>query len=408
MRDDAAAGEQHLEKHLKIDEYNDASLRPLRILHLTTCSDRVGGAERMLIDLARRADRKRWDLTFMTLADDGPVSAALAKAGWPVYSAQLSRATDLPLALIRIAAVLRRTQPDVLHTHLWHAGLIGTLMRPFTNAQIVQTRHYEDFFLLRKMPVRVTLDKWVARRAAAIAAVSAGTKAHLLCNEQVSEHKITVIENGVDIEQLGAYSRKEGHAKLDSEGIVGDPILLCAGTFDVRKGHIYLIKAFRGLVRKLPKAQLVLLGIGELMQTIRDQVKDLGLETSVHFLGYREDAHALMAGADVYLQPSIEEGFGLAVIEAMALNVPVVVSDVGGMKGTVEHGVTGIRVPPRDPDALAHSIRELVSCPARAAQLAQAARATVHARYSIQQIVNEYDAWYRRLLSYCRQPCASE
>jgi glycosyltransferase involved in cell wall biosynthesis len=400
MRDDVAAGVDPENRHPEVDEYKHALARsPIRILHLTTCSDRVGGAERILIDLARWADRRRWDLTFMTLADEGPVSTALAKAEWPVHSARLSRATDLPLAVVRIGTVLRRTQPDILHTHLWHAGLMGMLMAPFTNARIVQTRHYEDLFLVRRMPVRVLLDRWVAKQAAAIAAVSAGTKIHLIRNEQIPEGKITVIENGVDIEQLDAHSQGEGRVRLGSEGIVGAPILLCAGTFDVRKGHVYLISAFRSLVQKLPRAQLVLLGIGPLMQSIRNQVKDCGLEASVHFLGYRDDAHALMAGADVYVQPSIEEGFGLAVVEAMALNVPVVVSDVGGMKGTVEHGVTGIRVPPREPDALAHSIEELLSCPARAARLAQAARATTLARYSIRRIVNEYDAWYRRLLS---------
>jgi glycosyltransferase involved in cell wall biosynthesis len=245
-------------------------------------------------------------------------------------------------------------------------------------------------------------DRWVARKAEAIAAVSTGAKNHLIHVEQISEHKITVIENGVDVEQLRKHSRDEARVKLNNEGVVGVPILLCTGTFDVSKGHIYLVHAFRALLQKFPTAQLVLLGIGPLIGYIREQVRALGLEENVHFLGYREDAHSLMAGADVYVQPSVQEGFGLAVVEAMALSVPVIVSDVGGMKGTVEHGLTGIKVPPREPNALAYSIEELISCPLRAAQLARAARAKALSRYSSRRIVNEYDSWYRRVLSCCK------
>jgi glycosyltransferase involved in cell wall biosynthesis len=147
-----------------------------------------------------------------------------------------------------------------------------------------------------------------------------------------------------------------------------------------------------------PEARLVLLGMGKREQATRDEVRRLGLENHVHFLGHREDVHPLLAGLDVYVQPSIQEGFGLAVIEAMAMKRPVVVSAVGGMLQTVEPNRSGLQVPPAEPTALANAILSLVNDPARARLLGERASERVKESYSLSRMLREYDAVYRRTL----------
>ncbi len=373
--------------------------RPTKILHVTTASDRVSGAERLLIDIARVADRSRWDLAFLTLASEGVVNRSLKEHGWPVYSAELSTARDIVGGLARVLSVIRATRPDIIHTHLWHPAVLGAVIGRFTGARVVETRHYHDYYLIHQRRTRLLLSGWASRTMAGVASVSPASKTHLVQAERVPPQRVVVIENGVDTDHLGTFSKSEGRARLTEAGVSSGPILVCAAIFEERKGHRYLIEALSELTQAFPGVQLVLLGTGLLVDAVRAQARERGLSERVHFLGHREDVHSLIAGADVYIQPSTEEGFGLAVVEAMALHVPVVVSDVGGMKSTVEHDRTGLRVPPGDAAALARAIGSVLSDGDKARRLADTARASAASRYSIHRMVREYEAWYDRVLA---------
>jgi glycosyltransferase involved in cell wall biosynthesis len=214
-------------------------------------------------------------------------------------------------------------------------------------------------------------------------------------HEGVDPTRVKVIENGVEWEALAALDHHEGRRKLEAAGVPPGFLIGCAATFDVRKGHTYLLDAMSIIRPRHPEVQLVLLGAGAGERAVRAQAERLGIADHVHFLGPREDAHQLVAGVDLYVQPSIEEGFGLAVIEAMAMRHPVVVSAVGGMVETVEHDRSGLHVPPAHPGALADAILALLDDPERAKKLGRAATERVRQRYSLERVLAAYDEVYR-------------
>jgi glycosyltransferase involved in cell wall biosynthesis len=368
------------------------------VLHLTTATERIAGAERLLIDIGRFVDRTEWSLAFVTLRSRGPVSEELEATGWPVFSLRIEEDWMLPLGAARLLALLQQRRPAVLHAHLFHGAVLGAFVRRFMAAKLVQTRHYSDYVTQFGSRARQTLDHWAARRADAVIAVSDAARDQLVRDEGVSPLRVSTVENGVDWVRLASLEYDAGRHELRSLGVPDGRIVGCCASFRAQKGHRYLLEACSTLRTTFPDLQVVLLGVGPDEGDLRDRTRSLGLTDSVHFLGHREDALNLMSGFDVYVQPSVEEGFGLAVVEAMAMGRPVVVSDVGGMTKTVEHGRSGLRVEPANPEALADALAALLLDPVRARTLGQAARERIRKRYNIARTLSGYDEVYKTVL----------
>lgn len=377
----------------------------LSVLHLTTESAGVSGAERILLNFAEGSDRGRWKLAFATLRSWGPLNDLLAQTGWPTYDLGVEGAASLPASCVRLAALLRRLRPDVLHVHL-SSALVGAAVAPLVGVPLVQTRHYVDeqhtLDRQHRFRRRGPIDGWAARRCLGIATVSEASRDVLTSKEHVPAERVRVIENGIDIDGLANLDCQAGREGLTRLGVPQGPIVGCAATFRPEKGHPHLLDAWVQVRRQIPDAQLVLFGADIVGQhnepALRAQAAAAGITNSVHFLGYRqEDTHALMAGFDVYVQPALKEAFGLSVIEAMALGLPVVCSDVGGMRRTVEAGATGLRVPPADPGALAEALVALLRDPERRARFGRAGVARAQERYSLRRMLDEYDRWYVEL-----------
>lgn len=375
----------------------------LRVFHLTTSGDVVAGAEQLLVGMARHAAATRWQLEFCTLtARDAlrreSLHHALGERGCPAHSLDIRGVATVPAGLRRLGALLDAFQPDVLHTHLSHASVAGAIASLFhRRVLLVQTRHYGDY-VARFRRRRLVADSWAARRCDHVIAVSEAAKAQLVDGEGVPAQRVTVVENGVEWSLLSELDRADGQRRLAELGVSSRCTIGCAATFNNHKGHTYLLQAMDLVRRRYPEACLVLLGTGTEESTTRAEVERLGLQRHVHFLGHRADGHALMSGLDLYVQPSINEGFGLAVIEAMAMRLPVVASAVGGMLKTVDPGRTGLLVPPADPRALADAMLTLIEDRSLAASLGAHASERVRSRYSLQRMMGEYDAVYRAAL----------
>lgn len=374
-------------------------MKRLRVFHLTTSGDVIAGAEQLLIGIARLADPARWDLAFASLTGRDKMHDALAPYGWPTHAFDLTNVASVPGTLLRLRAALAEFRPDILHAHLSHSTILAAVAGMIDRRLVlVQTRHYSDY-VSRFRKRRLVADAWASRRCDRIIAVSDAARAQLVEVEGVDGARVTVVDNGVEWDRLSALDHDEGRRKLEALGVPPGPTIGCAATFNIRKGHTYLLQAMVRVLARHADARLVLLGTGQDEALTRAEVKRLGLEDRVHFLGHRADAHPLLAGLDVYVQPSVEEGFGLALIEAMATRRPVVATAVGGMLATVDPDRTGLRVPPSDPAALADALLALIDDPARAAELGRNASENVRQHYSLQRMLDQYDEVYRRALA---------
>jgi glycosyltransferase involved in cell wall biosynthesis len=177
----------------------------------------------------------------------------------------------------------------------------------------------------------------------------------------------------------------------------GAPMVVTVGNFTANKGHRYLLEAAVRVRRVVPEVRFVLVGLGPLEGDIRDRARRMGLDGTVVFAGFRKDAPRVAGAGDVFVLPSLREGLPLALLEAMALRRPAVVTRVGGTPEVVEHGRSGLIVPPADPSGLAAAVVSLLQDPDLRRRLGAAAEERA-ADFDIRKSVARMEQVYAGLL----------
>jgi glycosyltransferase involved in cell wall biosynthesis len=354
----------------------------------------VGGGERFLVGLATNLPRERWDVTVCaTRRHAGPLGDELAAAGVRYETlGRKGRYNVLPFA--RLVALLRRERFDVLHAHMFGSNLWGTIFGRLTRTPVViaheQTWSYEG------KPLRRFLDGHViGRRADAMVAVSTRDQERMIELEGVPAAKTTYIPN--------AYLPREGDEPTgDLRAELGiDPDAPVVGTLAVlraQKAIDVLIDAFAIVAERVPRAQLVIGGYGPMQDQWQEHARARGLGDRVHWLGMRRDQPVVLAGLDVAVMSSNFEGTPLFAFECMAARTPMVATDVGGFRDIFVSGESALLVPPRDPEAMAGAIEDLLADPERRRAMAAAAHERL-AEFTVERAVERVEDLYETLLA---------
>ena len=244
-----------------------------------------------------------------------------------------------------------------------------------------------------KNPPRRVIDHLLCRCTDRIIAVSRPVKDSLVSVCRVSPDKVRVIENGLNLERLRIkISRTD---KLRELGLPADARLIgIAAALTPKKGHRYLLSAVARIMPRYPDLYLLLMGEGELLEELKEMVRAKGMEGRVRLLGSRSDALEIISLLDVFVLSSTREGLSIALLEAMALGRAVVITAVGGGVEVVENGVTGLLVPPADPEALAEALERILADPELGARLGRAAEKRIRSRYDIRAMIDSYAEQY--------------
>jgi glycosyltransferase involved in cell wall biosynthesis len=278
-------------------------------------------------------------------------------------------------ALWALRSTLRELAPDIVHTHTSKAGFLGRLGARLAGVpRVVHTMHEPPHNAARHPLVKaayIQLERLAARWADHVVTVSYANQREIAARRLVPAHKLSVIREGLDLQ---AYPRRaEAREGLRRLGIADDvPVVGAVGRLEPAKGHIHLLRALVEVRARIPQARCVIVGGGYLREELERRVVELGLQEAVILTGFREDMLELMQGFDVFALPSLWEGLGIVLLEAMAYERPLVASAVGGVVDVVVPDETGLLVPAAQPAALARALLELLEDPARAARLGQA------------------------------------
>jgi sugar transferase (PEP-CTERM/EpsH1 system associated) len=352
-----------------------------RIVHISLGTD-IGGMERLLIQFARFADRKRFELAFISLRERGKLASQLEDLQWPVQA--LGKQPGLrPGLVFRLARRLRRLNPDVVHTHNTAAFLYGTTAALLVGVpRIIHTRHGQRF----QASSRETFAfRTLSRLAHRVVSVSEDGR-QLTVAEGVRADRACLIRNGVDLAQF-SYSGPRP----------GGPAMVVA-RLSAEKDIATLIQAMKHLSCQLDSQRqpltLSIVGDGALRPQLESLTRSLELGATIRFLGERNEVPALLAEASMFVLPSLTEGISLTLLEAMARGLPVVATDVGGNPEVVEAGRTGLLVSARDPRALAQAMMKIHSDRELGLEMGRCGRQRVEAEFSVQAMVQAYERYY--------------
>ena len=318
-------------------------------------------------------------------------------AGIKCHPLHIRNAIDLA-AGVKLRAILKRERYDVVHFHTSRAHSMAPFARGFGSTLVVTRR-------MDYRPNRVFAPLLFNRAVDGVVAISTGV-ADSLATAGVDRQRVTVIHSGVDCERFRPPTAEERVQARIALGIsYGEFVVSSVGALESRKGHRYLIEAIARLILMASsiKVKCLIAGQGSIRRELERAIAKLGCAEEVRLLGRIDDARELLWASDAFAMPSVNEGLGVAALEAMASAVPVIVSDVGGLRESVQHDRSGIVVPVARPQAIATALGRLAESARFRSELGAAARARVTENYSMEKMTTRTLALYREYVRKTRE-----
>jgi glycosyltransferase involved in cell wall biosynthesis len=308
----------------------------------------------------------------------------LPAQGAAVYPVRISRDID-PACFLKIFQLLRKIKPALVHTHLIHGDTYGIAAAALAGvAAIVSTRHNDDTF--RQTIALRALNRLVNRKISRVIAISDWVARFAHEVEAVPQGKIFTIHYGqAPLQPSRARESVRRELGFGPEHIV----LGIIARLVPQKGHRCLLDAFSQASSRDSRLRLLIAGDGELRDSLQHHVSSLRLDGIVAFAGYRTDVPELLAGLDIFVHPSLWEGFGLAILEAMAMARPVIATKVSAIPELVKDGLTGLLVPPADSQSLAQAMLDLSGDELLRQKLGRAAHERWQNLFSVESMVTK-------------------
>ncbi len=368
----------------------------IKVLHIIGGGE-FGGAEQHLLTLMRHVNPAEFELHAACFFS-GPLAPLVVNEGFPAYVFPMQSKFDLS-PVNEIASLIRREGFCIVHTHGVRANLIGRLAaRRARVSRVVTTVHsvlHFDYPRRLDRLVNRLCENLTRRFTSRFIAVSEMLREQLV-REGIPGDRITTVYNGLELGQynplLSGLTVREELGLSPEQTIAG----IIARLHPV-KGHDSLLEAMARVAPDFPDLVLLVVGSGLERQRLEQAAEGLGIKDKVIFTGFRSDVPEVIAALNFLVLSSHSEGLGLIVMEAMAMQKPVLATRVGGIPEVVTSGRDGLLVPSGDPEALAQGIRTLAGDRELASQLAAAARQTIEAKFSAEKMGAETAALYQEM-----------
>lgn len=367
----------------------------MKILHLYTGGGEIYGAERVIYNLTseqmkcsmypeviyfKRSGRN----SFLELLNDHriPVQVVLSRSK-----------LDLN-AFFTLRNICRRSSPQILHSHNYKGDIfLALLKRTMNGSALVSTKHGSTDSSAR-IRIYDYLGDMSLKYFDRVIAVSNFTKRRLI-ERRIPEEKIRVIQNGIDTMSFDHY--RKGRLRGELNLAPGSRVIGFIGRLGPEKGIKYLLEAASIICNKTHGVYFVLAGEGILKEETEAFIASNNLQGRIIMLGWRKDATELMPDMDILLLPSLTEGTPMVLLESMAMGVPVIASDVGGIGEVIEDSKTGLLIKPRDPQAIVNSISTLLENTELAANISRNSIAEVKTHFSAHHMSEQYRQTYLSL-----------
>ena len=358
-------------------------MEKIRVLQLVE-DLKIGGLERVIESIVTGLDKDRYDAEVWCLVRGGEIAEELAEKGIKIKILGILSYHN-PINILRLVFMLRQVRPDIVHTHGYFASVIGRIAAKIALVPII-IYHVHTIFYDNIKKRNIIIERLLSFITDKIIFISNAAKKSYLLHFRINERKISVVYNGVT----------DANLKVNS-GKVNCKVVTVASLVD-HKGHEYLFEAARMVLDKVPQCKFIIVGEGVLNRKLKQRVSNLGIASSVKFLGQRTDIYKILSQMNLFVLPSLREGLSIAVIEAMACSLPVVATNVGGLPELVKDGYTGYLVPPKDSWALGDAIGQLLGNPKQMIKMGQMGRLRFEEIFSSSKMIKNFENLYEYLV----------
>ncbi len=370
-------------------------MKKIKILYLITGLN-IGGAEIVLRDIVQEINADRFQIVVVSLISTGQIGRELRENGFIVLSLDVKMKYD-PRLLIRFLLLLKRERPDILHTHLFHANVLGRIIGKIAGVPIIISTIHNEYFGGR---LRELLLMWTRGLCDMTTVVSKKVSIRMMKLHIVTEKTCRVIHNGILLNSFPLIlpHEREKH-RLQRNLNLFHPVFVCIGRLTKQKGYEFLLQTIFILKQRIPNLKLLIVGEGEERLSLEKKIKELQIQDQVELVGSQSIVRDFLAVADIFLLPSIFEGFGIVILEAMACGIPVIASNVGAVNEIIQCEHSGFIVEPNDEYAFMKEIEKVLSLSQEEKiKVVSAARNVVENKFSIEKIAEEYQQLYEELL----------
>lgn len=358
----------------------------------------IGGAERMSLYFLSRANTTRFDYHIVSLLGDGSLTRRCIQDGFPALNiSQSDSFLEYPHQFFSVLSYCKQHRFDLIQTFGLRADVIGRIVARLIRIPVVisSIRSPDPW----RKPWHIFIDDFTAGIVDLFISNSEAGRLTRIQREHFPADKIITIHNGVEIPDIpGVEQRINLRSKFSQK--INPFIITVLANFRKMKGHEDIVRAAEMLVDEIPGLVFVFAGEGPLKRHIRNLVeKRPTLLDIIQFPGLLEQPLELLHASDIFLLTSRWEGCPASVLEAMAAELPVIATNVGGIPELVQHGVNGVLIPPRDPEAIADAVLHLYRHSEDRHRMARSARKTVEEHFTLEAMTRAIESQYERLLS---------
>ncbi len=306
------------------------------------------------------------------------------------------------VSILRLSNIMRNEDIHIVHSQGGRADFYSRVAAFIARVPIVVSStavlvDRYDVSLPRRM-LYVFCDRITEQFVNKFVVVSESLRESLIRDHGIAPERITKIYNGIELDRYRPSLECQGSFRTECLLSEDDFLIGSVGRLVYEKGYEFLLKATPLILASCPRAKIVIVGDGPLKSKLRNITRELGIVESCLFVGFREDIANILSSLDVFVLPSIMEGLPIVILEAMAMAKPIVASDIDGIREQVENGRTGILIPPRDPQALAEGINQLLKDRFQAQGFGMEARKQVEEMFDIRRQVALHEEVYKGLL----------
>jgi len=366
----------------------------MKILLLTTRLN-LGGIGIYTTSLAKALKKRGEEV--VVASSSGRLLKRLKTEGIEYIDLPIDTSADIGIhtisSCIKLSRVIREKNIDLIHAQTRVTQVIAQLLANKRGLPFVSTCHG---FFKRRLGRRL-FPCWGNR----VIAISDAVREHLVNDMGLAKDRVRLIYNGIDLSRFSRIYSEDDKVLIRKEyGIKNLPTVGIISRLSDVKGYEYLLAAIARLLPRIKDIQLLIIGDGPVayLEKLKRLTKDLRIEDRVVFHGACEDTSIPLAVIDLFCMPSIQEGLGLAILEAMAMALPVVASDAGGIYSLIRHEQNGILVPPKETDSLAEAIFQLLSDKSMASKMGALSKDIVNKKFTLDIMADQIKELYREVI----------